>query len=53
MVVWDSAAMPSMHRWPSHHADEMVPMLDVPSSFSVETNTTGVPQYIIDGVMTE
>ena len=36
---------------PNHHADDIGPMLGVPSSLVVEMRTTGVPQYRIAGEM--
>ena len=44
VVVCEAAASPNMHRLPSHHADDIGAMLDVPSSFKDVMSTTGVPQ---------
>lgn len=53
IVVCDTEASPRTHRLPSHQADDIGAMLAVPSSFVVVMRTTGVPQYMIAGVMTE
>lgn len=52
-MVWDPEARPRRQRWPSHQTEDMGPMLAVPSSLEVVMRATGVPQYIIAGVMME
>jgi hypothetical protein len=43
-VVCEVAARPSMHRCPSHQAEDMGATLEEPSGFRVVMRTTGVPQ---------
>ena len=52
-VVLDDASRPSTHEWPSHQADDIGAMFDVPSSLEDEMRTTGVPQYRMAGEMME
>ena len=44
VVVWDSAARPSMQRWPSHQAEDIGARFVVPSGFVVEIMMTALPQ---------
>jgi hypothetical protein len=48
-VVREVQARPSMQRCPSHQADDIGARFEVPSSFSLLINTTGVPKYRMVG----
>jgi hypothetical protein len=50
--VCEARARPSMHRCPSHQADDIGARFEVPSSFSLLINTTGVPKYRMFGSVT-
>jgi hypothetical protein len=43
-VVIELAANPSMHRHPTHHADDIGARLNEPSSLVEPIRTTGVPK---------
>lgn len=51
IVVWDAVSRPNRQRCPNQNADEMGEMFAVPSSFSVDIKTTGVPMYKMAGDM--
>jgi hypothetical protein len=44
IVDWEIAPRPSIHRFPSHQAEDIGAIFDVPSGFWVVMRTTGVPQ---------
>ncbi|GLW68085.1 hypothetical protein Kpho02_03840 [Kitasatospora phosalacinea] len=50
-AVCPSTPTPRTITWPRAQADDIGARLKVPSSFSVESSTTGVPKYRMLGVM--